>query len=162
MPDETDRKAFIFEELPAELRLQIYSHLNLGDALVLGSVCQSFRNDRPDDGVGREQRATYVYHAETFKRNREQHRLGCFTCLRVLDRNAFRESQRTGAFDLFGTMEFERICFDCEVTKGTIDKVWFWRTARIIQRGWNHPKGYMTEGWDRLGRLAWRFNARNP
>ena len=123
-----------YEKLPKELRLQIYSYLDYGAALSLSQASRYFLRDAPAEGVDREQRATYVYHAETFKKNRK--RLACFVCLRVLERNAFEKANRRGEYDRFGALEFERICFECSVDKGHVSSFELWKrtTARRVRR----------------------------
>ena len=107
-----------FERLPAEIRLEIYSYLNYSTALKLSRVSRYFKNDKPADGVDREQRATYIYHAETFRRNRK--RLACYSCLRVRPRAEFLKDKRKGDFDQYGPKQYDRVCFDCQTEKGQI------------------------------------------
>ena len=125
---------FGFPKLPAELRLQIYADLDYGTALRLEQVCRFFRNDVPAQGVDREQRATYLYHAETFAKNKE--RLACFSCLRILPLTAFMDEQRRGEYARFGVMESERICFECQMQKGHVPwtRRWRWMLYKGLSR----------------------------
>lgn len=118
-------------DLPTELRMQIYANLDYGTALRLERVCRYFREDVPAQGVDREQRATYVYHAETFAKNKG--RLACYSCVRILPRDAFDGDQRSGKYERFGIMELERICAKCQIKKGGIS--WATRYRSSVGRG---------------------------
>ena len=124
------------EKLPPELRIQIYTYLDYGTLLQLSGTCRYFnRIDKPTEALNKDERATYVYHAETFPHNRD--RLACFSCLRILERPAFDEQRRTGEYGRFGLMEFDRVCFECEVKKGGFD----WpRVERFLRslRDWKY------------------------
>lgn len=130
-----------FEALPAELRLDIYRRLDYGVALRLKAVSRFLWNDMPEESLDREQRATFVYHADTFAHNRKAGRLACYTCLRLRSKGEFSDDRRTGNFKRFGSQETERRCFDCQVIKGEV--TW----TRRLGRGWNRLE---TRIWDRL------------
>lgn len=104
------------ERLPAELRIDIYAYLDCCSALSLETTNRFFHHDRVLRCIDQNDRATYVYHAETFRKNHD--RLACFGCLRVRDPSVFTTRNRSGDFRKFGVNEFERLCFDCEVEKG--------------------------------------------
>lgn len=101
----------------------------LGMALRLKSVNKFFWYDKPEETIDREQRATFIYHMDTFQHNRRAGRLACYTCLRLRGKNEFSEDQRTGDFKRFGVQETERRCFDCQVAQREV--TW---TKRLIRR----------------------------
>ena len=136
-------KGFRLHDLPAEIRLMIYSELDYGTALTLMKVNKFFYFDRPGNGVDREQRATFVYHAESFVRNKG--RLACYGCLRMREKGEFEEGQRTGEFERFALLELERRCFDCRVEKGVVAWPRWKRLRRYIE---SKRKG----GW----KIRWR------
>ena len=106
-------------KLPAELRIKIYSHLDYGSALGLTCTDRFFYRDAPAEAIPKEQRATYVWHAETFMKNKD--RLACFSCLRLLGREWFAEEMRKGRFAKYGDIEFDRVCWRCELNQnGTV------------------------------------------
>ena len=107
---ERGRKSML-ERLPAELRAEVYSYLDYGTLLTLARTSKFFRNDAPEEALPGEQRATYVFYAESFPRNKE--RLACFGCLKLLPSSRFVEPQRTDDYRPFGSLELERVCFEC-------------------------------------------------
>jgi hypothetical protein len=129
------------ECLPAELRMEIYSYLDYGIALRLGVVSRSLRNDKPYESIEREQRATFVYHADTFQHNRKAGRLACYTCLRLRDKDEFSEDLRIREYKRFGVKETERRCFDCQVVKGEV--AW----GRVLSRRMDR---FETKLWNRI------------
>ena len=126
------------ETLPPELRIEVYRYLDYGILLRLKSVSRFFWYDTPEENIDREQRATFVYHADTFQHNRKAGRLACYTCLKLRSKNDFSEDCRTGDFKRFGSQETERRCFDCQVTNNEV--TW---TRRLGRR------------WDRLEARIW-------
>lgn len=112
-------------------------------AMRLSCVNRFLRDDKPYESIDREQRATYVYHADTFLHNRKQGRLSCFSCLRVRDKIEFSEDLRTGDYKRFGIKETDRRCFDCQVKKGEITwgRVMGRRMGRWEQRTWDRLVG---------------------
>lgn len=126
-----------FYTLPGEVRLQVYSYLDYGQALILEQSSRYFYNDRPTAGVDKEQKATFVFHAETFTCNTSKDRMACYACLRVLSRAKFMIEQCTGEHVRFGVLDVERICFECQLGKdvdGRWSKLWRFRVARALQR----------------------------
>ena len=71
--------------------MEVYSYLDLGMALRLHRVNRFVRNDNPEESIDREQRATFVYHADTFQHNQRAGRLACFSCLKLRDKGEFSE-----------------------------------------------------------------------
>jgi hypothetical protein len=124
-------KYFRFHELPAEIRLQIYSYFDYGTALNLMQVSKFFYRDRPEDGIEMEQRAAYLFHAETFARNKD--RLACFGCSRMRERVAFEVQRRTGEFERYAERDVERRCFDCQVKGGEIARPRWRRLVRYFK-----------------------------
>ena len=129
-----------FFELPYEIRLMIYSEFDYGTALKLEGVSKVFYNDQPAKGVDREQRATFVYHAETFRRNKDK--LACYGCLRIRDRAAFEESYQMEEFARFAESELERRCFDCRVDRGEVKWAKWWKVVRYV-RGHNRARSML-------------------
>lgn len=128
---------FRFEELPAELRLQVYSELDYGTALRLARVSKFFYYDRPANGVDKEQRATWVYHAETFVHNSRRKRLACYGCLRVRESEEFERQMRTEDFERFAYQELERKCFDCRIKEGAIPYAELRKLLRYVKKSVN-------------------------
>lgn len=99
------------QHLAPELRIMIYSKLDYKSAVALACTNRFYYNDTPTDALPKDQRATYVYYAESFTHNKRQ--LACYGCLRVLPVSAFAVNQWTGAHAPFGVEEFERRCTKC-------------------------------------------------
>jgi hypothetical protein len=137
-------KAFRFQDLPAEIRLMIYSEFDYGTALNLMRVNRFFYFDKPANGIDREQRATYVYHTETFSQNKD--RLACYGCLRIREKGDFEVMHRTGEFERFALSELERRCFDCRADKGEICWPRWKRLVRYIK---SNTKGERKIKWRR-------------
>ena len=137
-------RGFRFQDLPAEIRLLIYSEFDYGTALNLMRVNRFFYFDKPAKGIDREQRATYVYHAETFTQNKD--RLACYGCLRIREKDAFEEMCRTGDFERFAVLDLERRCFDCRVEKGELAWPRWKRLVRYIR---SNRKGEWKIKWRR-------------
>ena len=85
-------------------------------------VNRFIQNDNPGESIDREQRAIFVYHADTFQRNKKAGRLACFSCMKLKDKGEFSDDRRTGEYKRYGTKDVERRCFDCQVVKG--EKSW--------------------------------------
>jgi hypothetical protein len=134
-----------FYNLPAELRLEIYSYLDYGQALRLQSVSRFFRNDYPYEAIDREQRATYVYHAETWAGNKRKEKLGCYTCLRLLPMGSFSKENKTKERQRYGLDDVGRICRACEDKRSWVG---LWRAWRVK----------VENGRRRL--LQWKFSTR--
>lgn len=127
------------ERLPAELRMEIYSYLDYGMALTLGRANRFIQRDEPWESIDREQRAIFVYHADTFKHNQKADRLACFSCLRVRAKGNFDEANRTGAFTRYGLRDIERMCLDCRsaTKKMKFGESMVWRLGKWEKRTYN-------------------------
>lgn len=128
------KKAFPFHELPAELRQQIYSHLDYGTALRLTRASKFFYRDNPSAYIDLDQRLTYLFYADAFAHN--DGRLACYSCIRARPRNEFLPEYRSGDFCRFGLRETERWCFDCCMKRGeeglNWKKLWRFRLKRLV------------------------------
>ena len=120
-------QGFPFENLPAELRIHIYSLLDYGTALRLARANRFFYYDRPFNSIEKEQRLTFLYYAESFAGNKG--RLACYECLRLRPRADFLPEHRSGELDRFGNREMERHCYDCVVKIQDVEKKRLWRLA---------------------------------
>ena len=136
------------ESLPPELRIEVYRYLDYGILLRLKSVSRFFWYDKPEENIEREQRATFVYHADTFQHNRKGGRLACYMCLRLRGKNDFSEDRRTGDFKRFGSQETERRCFDCQVANGEV--TW----TRRLGRRWNRLEAKISNRFRRSSTTA--------
>lgn len=125
------KKRSKFFDLPYEIRLMVYSDFDYGTALNLERVSKFFYTDQPARGVDREQRATFVYHAETFKRN--ENRLACYGCLRIRKMKAFETAFRTDKFQKFAESELDRRCFECRLDNGDVKWARWWKVVRLMR-----------------------------
>ena len=123
--------------------MEVYSYLDLGMAIRLHCINRFIRSDNPEESIDREQRATYIYHADTFQHNRKAGRFACFSCLKLKEKGEFGEDRRTGEYKRYGVKDVERRCFDCQVVKG--EKSWKdilrWRMGRWEAMMWSHLTG---------------------